>query len=65
MLGSSARLCRVESKVGKEAERALVEATQRLTPEERLHAFVRHCRLVTQLYAAGARMRADKSFQKP
>lgn len=33
------------SKVAKEAERALVEATQRLGPEERLNAFVAHCRL--------------------
>jgi hypothetical protein len=29
----------MESKVDKEAERALVEATQRLSPEERLNAF--------------------------
>lgn len=43
----------MESKVAKEAERALVEATQRLSPEERLNAFLAHCRLVMELYEAG------------
>ena len=47
----------MESKVAKEAERALVEATQRLSPEERLNAFVAHCRLVMELYEAGQRAR--------
>jgi hypothetical protein len=39
----------MESKVAKEAERALVEATQRLSPEERLNAFLAHSRLVMEL----------------
>jgi hypothetical protein len=47
----------MESKVAKEAERALVEATQRLSPEERLNAFLAHCRLVIELYEAGQRTR--------
>jgi hypothetical protein len=47
----------MESKVAKEAERALVEATQRLSPEERLNAFLTHCRLVMELYEAGQRVR--------
>jgi hypothetical protein len=46
----------MESKIAKEAERALVEATQRLSPEERLNAYLEHCRLVTELYEAGQRM---------
>ena len=35
----------MESKLAKQAEKALVEATQRLRPEERLNAFLEHCRL--------------------
>jgi hypothetical protein len=48
----------MESKIAKSAERALVEATQRLSPEERLNAFLVHCRLVTELYEAGQEIRA-------
>jgi len=47
----------MESKVAKQAERALVEATQRLSPEERLNAFLTHCRLVVELYEAGRKIR--------
>jgi hypothetical protein len=46
----------MESRVAKEAERALVEATQRLTPEERLNAFLTHCRLMMELYQAGRKL---------
>jgi hypothetical protein len=53
----------MESKLAKAAERALVEATQRLNPEERLNAFLVHCRLVTELYEAGRKMRAG--FPQP
>ena len=49
----------MESNIAKAAERALVAATQRLTPEERLNAFLVHCRLVTELYEAGRKMRAS------
>jgi hypothetical protein len=55
----------MESKVAREAERALIEATQRLSPEERLNAFLEHCRLVVQLYEAGERMRSRPPLQKP
>jgi hypothetical protein len=47
----------MESKLAKEAERMLVEATQRLSPEERMNAFVAHCRLVMDLYEAGQKLR--------
>ena len=50
----------MESKLAKDAERALIEATQRLSPEERLNAFLAHCRLVTELYEAGQAARADR-----
>lgn len=63
--GGSVRLGGMESKVAKEAERALVEATQRLSPEERLNAFLEHCRLVTQLYEAGREVRSRTSPRKP
>jgi len=46
----------MESKVAKQAERALVEATQRLSPEERLNAFLAHCRLVIELHEAGQKV---------
>lgn len=54
----------MESKLAKEAERALIEATQKLRPEERLNAFLEHCRLVTQLYEAGQRVRLSGTPQK-
>ena len=47
----------MESKLAKEAERALVEATQRLTPEERVGAYLTHCELMMELYDAGTRPR--------
>ena len=49
----------MESKLAKDAERALIEATQRLSPEERLNAFLAHCRLMAELYEAGQAARAD------
>jgi hypothetical protein len=54
----------MESKLAKQAELALVEATQRLSPEERLNAFLEHCRLVTELYEAGQKMRAAEQARK-
>jgi hypothetical protein len=38
----------------------LVEATQRMTPEERLQAYLVHCRLVMDLYEAGKKMRESQ-----
>jgi hypothetical protein len=48
----------MDSNLAKEAERSLIEATQTLSPEERLNAFLEHCRLVTQLFEAGREMRS-------
>lgn len=50
----------MESKLAKQAERSLIEAMQQLTPEERLNAFLTHCRLMMDLYDAGQQMRADQ-----
>jgi hypothetical protein len=54
----------MESKVAKEAERALIEATQRLSAEERLNAFLAHCRLVMEIYEAGQKTQG-RSTQLP
>lgn len=55
-----ARLPSMESKIAKEAERALVEATQRMSPEERLNAFLAHCRLVMELHEAARAVRGSQ-----
>jgi hypothetical protein len=55
----------MESKLAQEAERALVDATQRLNPEERINAYLAHCRLVMQLYEAGRKLRADAPGARP
>jgi hypothetical protein len=38
---------------GEELDFGLVAANQRLSPEERLNAFLTHCRLMMELYKAG------------
>jgi hypothetical protein len=48
----------MKSKLAQESEQALIEATQKLCPEERLNAFLEHCRLVTQLHEAGQQLRS-------
>lgn len=55
----------MESKVAKEAERALIEATQRLSPEERLNAFLVHCRLVMELFEAGKKTQRSSDHLQP
>jgi len=47
----------MESKLSQMAERALVEATQRLCPEDRVNAFLAHNRLVMELYEEGRKTR--------
>ena len=55
----------VESALAREAELALVEATQRLSPEERVAAFLAHSRLVMELYAAGQELRTPGTKPPP
>ncbi|HVS75401.1 MAG TPA: hypothetical protein VHE11_00595 [Steroidobacteraceae bacterium] len=55
----------MESKLARDARQALIAATQRLTPEERLQAFLRHCRLMMSLYQAGGRSRSDAGQLRP
>jgi len=64
-LAGSAKLNAMESRLAIEAERQLIEATQRLSPQERLNAMLEHCRLVAELYEAGQEIRARSSRQKP
>jgi hypothetical protein len=54
----------MESKLAQEAERTLVEETQRLTPEERLNAYLTHSRLMTELYRAGHDLSAYPGKQR-
>ena len=49
----------MESKLANDAERALIEATQRLSPEERLNSFLAHCRLIMELREAQDRYAAE------
>jgi len=46
----------MESKVAVSSDRSLVEGTQSLSPEQRVEAFLEHCRLVMELYEAGQRL---------
>lgn len=55
----------MESTLAKVAELALVEATQRLSPGERVEAFLAHSRLVTELYRAGTKLRASEPQPQP
>jgi len=46
------------SKLADDSRKALIAAAKRLTREERLRAFARHSKLVTQLHHAARRARA-------
>jgi hypothetical protein len=46
------------SKLADDSRKALIAEAKRLTREERLQAFVRHSKLVTQLYYAAQEARA-------
>ena len=54
---SFARIRAMESKLATESRRSLLAANQRLTPSQRLDAYVVHCRLMFDLYQAGQRVR--------
>jgi hypothetical protein len=46
----------MKSKLGDDVKRQMAAANMRLTPEQRLNAFVVHCRLMMDLYLAGRRL---------
>jgi hypothetical protein len=54
----------MKSKLAEAAEKALVEATQRLSPEQRVNAFLAHCRLIMQLYEAGQKLRSHAAHSQ-
>lgn len=45
---------------GRELDQGLLAATQRLTPEQRLDAFLTHSRLMMELYQAGQQARESR-----
>lgn len=45
---------------GREVDQGLVAATQRLTPEQRLDAFLTHSRLMMELFQAGQQARESR-----
>jgi len=47
----------VESKIARQLRDELIDATRRLTPEQRLHAFLAHCQLMMELFRAGQDLR--------
>ena len=51
----------MKSKLARQLQDDLITAIGRLSPEDRLKAFLAHCRLVTELYEAGRRQRARPS----
>lgn len=56
----------MRSKLAELARRELREADQRLTPEERLEAYVEHCQVLVELYDAGQKLRdAQRPKDKP
>lgn len=48
---------------GQQVDQGLLAATQRLTPEQRLDAFLVHSRLMMELYLAGQQARAARQPQ--
>jgi hypothetical protein len=55
----------VESKLAQQLRQELIEATQALTPEQRLEAFLEHSQLMAELYEAGRRLRAEADSKRP
>jgi hypothetical protein len=55
----------MESKLAQQARQAAIAATQRLSPEQRLNAFLEHCQLMMALYQAGRTLRANSSPDTP
>ena len=47
----------MESRLAREAQADLLETMRRMTPEQKLNAFLEHCQLVMELYDAGREQR--------
>lgn len=53
----------MDSKLAHHAEQQLIEAARRLTPAQRLTAFVEHCRLVQELHRSASQVRESIGLQ--
>jgi hypothetical protein len=51
----------MESRVAQQSREALLETMRRMSPEERLNAFLEHCQRIMELYHAGQEQRARAS----
>jgi hypothetical protein len=51
----------MKSEVADYAEQKLIEAASKLTHEQRLAAFVEHCRQIAELHRAGQELRQAQS----
>jgi predicted XRE-type DNA-binding protein len=49
-----------KSKLAQSARDALIDAARKLTPEQRLNAMLEHTQLVSELHAAGQKMRGHR-----
>jgi hypothetical protein len=54
----------MESKLSKQLEADLIAAMRRLSPEQKLNAFLAHCQLMMELYQVGQRIRSESSKTK-
>nr|WP_298717829.1 hypothetical protein [uncultured Steroidobacter sp.] len=50
----------LQRRLGQETDPGLLAATQRLTPEQRLDAFLTHSRLMMELYQPGQHLRNSR-----
>jgi hypothetical protein len=55
----------MHSKIATEAKATLLAATQRLTPESRLNAFLEQCRLMMELRHAGRELQSRPLMALP
>lgn len=54
----------VESKLAQQLRQELIAATQALSPEQRLEAFLEHSQLMAELYEAGRHLRAEADSKR-
>ena len=53
-----------KSTIAEDSREDMIRRCQRMTPEERLAAFITHSQLMAQLYRAGVKYRAGRSLAK-
>jgi hypothetical protein len=50
----------MQSKIARDARLALIAEAKRLTPEQRLDAFLAHCQLVMELRTSGQQVKSSR-----